>query len=88
MFAELNRVKEAGTHREKRGREGILHTHRWKCTYSVRRRCAGSLAQRRHLPYSKLVFDISFKLPTVFTSHTRRENTAGCTLPGNPLENV
>lgn len=27
------------------------------------RHCAASLAQRRHLPYSKLVFDISLKLP-------------------------
>lgn len=26
--------------------------------------------------------------PTVWALHTHRENTAGCVLPGNPLENV
>lgn len=46
--------------------------------------CAGSLAQRRHLPYSKLGFDISLKL-LLSQHHISQREHSGMRASGQPL---
>lgn len=48
------------------------------------RHCAGSLAQRRHLPYSKLGFDISLKL-LLSQHHISQREHSGTHASGQPL---